>query len=70
MTNALQNSIPTLRRLACAGCGTEFSCSLSGPCWCSEETARLPMPSSEGSDCLCRECLRKMAERISPNPRS
>ena len=50
------------RRLACAGCGTEFCCSLSGPCWCSEEAFRLPMP-SDGSDCLCPDCLRKAAAR-------
>jgi hypothetical protein len=48
------------RRLACAGCGTVFSCSLSGTCWCAEETARLAMP-AEGEDCLCRDCLRKAA---------
>ena len=48
------------RRLACAGCGTEFTCNLSGPCWCAEETYRLPMP-LDGSDCLCPDCLRKAA---------
>jgi hypothetical protein len=58
MTNRLEN--PLSRRLACSGCGTEFTCSLAGPCWCAEETARLPMP-IDGSDCLCRDCLRKMA---------
>jgi hypothetical protein len=61
MTNVLENPAPSSRRLACAGCGTEFSCSLSGPCWCAEETVRLPMP-SDGGDCLCRDCLRKAAE--------
>jgi hypothetical protein len=58
MTNRLEN--PLSRRLACSGCGTEFTCSLAGPCWCAEETARLPMP-IDGGDCLCRNCLRKMA---------
>ena len=48
------------RRLACARCGTEFGCDLSGNCGCAEETARLPMP-VKGEDCLCRECLRKAA---------
>jgi hypothetical protein len=33
---------------------------MPGPCWCAEETARLPMP-VEGEDCLCRDCLRKAA---------
>jgi hypothetical protein len=41
----------------------EFSCSLSGECWCDTETARLPMPVT-GEDCLCRECLRKMAATL------
>jgi hypothetical protein len=48
------------RRLACAGCGAEFTCNLAGPCWCAEEDFRLPMP-SDGSDCLCPDCLRKAA---------
>jgi hypothetical protein len=63
MTNRLESLAPTSRRLACAGCGVEFSCSLSGPCWCAEETVRLPMP-ADGGDCLCRECLRKMAAEL------
>ena len=46
---------PRLRR-----CGTEFSCNPSGPCWCSEEAFRLPMP-VDGGDCLCPDCLRKAA---------
>jgi hypothetical protein len=58
MTNRLEN--PASRRLACSGCGTEFTCGLAGPCWCAEETARLPMP-LDGSDCLCRDCLWKAA---------
>jgi hypothetical protein len=60
MTNGLENA-PT-RRLACAACGAEFNCSLSGPCWCSEEAFRLPMP-TDGVDCLCPNCLRKLAEQ-------
>jgi hypothetical protein len=60
MTNGLENA-PT-RRLACAACGTEFNCSLSGPCWCSEEAFRLPMP-TDGVDCLCPNCLRTLAEQ-------
>jgi len=59
MTNRLENQEP--RRIACSGCGTEFSCSLSGTCWCAEETIRLPMPIAS-EDCLCRDCLRKMAD--------
>ncbi|HJZ19555.1 MAG TPA: hypothetical protein VJ226_01275 [Bradyrhizobium sp.] len=58
MTNRLEMPLP--RRLSCSGCGAEFTCDLSGTCWCAEETARLPMPVEDG-DCLCRDCLRKMA---------
>jgi hypothetical protein len=57
---------PAARRLSCSGCGTEFICELSGNCWCAEETTKLPMP-TEGRDCLCRECLRKMANAASPS---
>gem|GEM_PF-3432036 len=49
------------RQVVCSRCGTAFTCALSGPCWCAEETVRLPMP-SDGEDCLCRDCLRKAAE--------
>jgi hypothetical protein len=58
MTDRLESQPP--RRLACARCGAEFSCSLSGPCWCSDEAFRVPMPTDDG-DCLCPQCLRKLA---------
>jgi len=67
MTNRLENPALSARRLACAGCGTEFTCSLSGTCWCAEETARLPMP-ADGDDCLCRDCLRKATAQVLGNP--
>ncbi|MGA2289185.1 cysteine-rich CWC family protein [Bradyrhizobium sp.] len=57
MTNWLENSS---RRLICSRCGTEFTCGRSGQCWCAEETALLPTP-VKGDDCLCRDCLRKLA---------
>jgi len=60
MTNRSENQPP--RRLACTRCGTEFGCSLSGPCWCSDEAFRLPMP-MDGGDCLCPDCLRKLVEQ-------
>jgi hypothetical protein len=59
MNNWLGNQTP--RRLACHRCGTEFTCGLSDQCWCAEETARLPKPVAD-EDCLCRECLRKLAK--------
>jgi hypothetical protein len=65
MTNRLESTTSLTRRLTCSGCGTDFSCSLSGECWCDEETVRLPMP-VDGEDCLCRECLRKAAATLSP----
>jgi hypothetical protein len=58
MTNRLE--ILASRRLACSRCGTEFTCSPAGSCWCAEESARLPMP-LDGENCLCRDCLRKAA---------
>jgi hypothetical protein len=58
MKNRLE-MIPS-RQVVCSRCGTEFTCALSGPCWCAEENVRLPMP-LDGEDCLCRECLRKAA---------
>jgi hypothetical protein len=64
MTNRLGNQAP--RRLACSACGVEFSCGLSGSCWCAEETARLAMPVA-GEDCLCRDCLRKLAAQVQRN---
>lgn len=60
MTNRLEN--PPSRQLACSRCGTAFTCSLSGPCWCADESFRLPMP-VDGEDCLCPACLRKMARQ-------
>jgi hypothetical protein len=66
MINRLETPQPS-RRLACSGCGTEFTCSLSGSCWCAEENAQLPMP-KDGGDCLCRDCLRKMVAQVSSNP--
>jgi hypothetical protein len=65
MTNRLENPAP--RRLACPRCGTEFTCALAGPCWCADESFRLPMP-DDGEDCLCRDCLRKAAEQPPANP--
>ncbi|NLS68339.1 hypothetical protein BSN85_23295 [Bradyrhizobium brasilense] len=50
------------RQLACTACGSEFSCSLTGACWCCDESFRLPMP-TDGGDCLCPACLRKLAEQ-------
>ena len=60
MTNRPESQ-PT-RRLACEACGTEFGCNLSGPCWCNDEAFRMPMP-VDGGDCLCPDCLRKLANR-------
>jgi Cysteine-rich CWC len=60
MTNRSETLTP--RRIACSGCGTEFSCSLSGGCWCADESFRLPLP-ADATDCLCPDCLRKLAKQ-------
>jgi hypothetical protein len=49
------------RQFACPACGASFICNSAGPCWCFDEEVRLPMP-AEGADCLCANCLRKLAE--------
>jgi len=67
---------PTLRRLACARCGTAFDCSQSGDCWCAAEPVRLPMPGTmpgpmtgdPAEDCLCPACLRQAAQRAAARP--
>jgi beta-phosphoglucomutase-like phosphatase (HAD superfamily) len=68
MTNPLAATVPVPRRLACARCGTEFGCTLSGDCWCGEESARLPLPTTGTgfADCLCRDCLRAIAAEGAP----
>nr|WP_146690171.1 hypothetical protein [Bradyrhizobium canariense] len=58
MTNQSANT--DSRRIVCSGCGTEFTCSPAGPCWCADESFRLPMP-VDGGDCLCRDCLQQAA---------
>jgi hypothetical protein len=68
MTNRLDH--PAARRLACSGCGTEFDCSLTGSCWCAEETVRLPMAVDAREDCLCRDCLRKLAANATSSTRT
>jgi hypothetical protein len=67
MTNRLENQ-PS-RLLGCSGCGTEFTCNPTGPCWCAEETFLLPMP-LDGGDCLCADCLRDKAGQAASGVRS
>ena len=47
-------------RIVCSSCGAQFTCNPAGPCWCADETFRLPMP-VDGGDCLCPDCLRQAA---------
>jgi hypothetical protein len=56
------------RRLACARCGTAFDCSLGGGCWCADEPYRLPLPDRTAQDCLCPQCLRKLAASAGATP--
>ncbi|WP_084799660.1 cysteine-rich CWC family protein [Bradyrhizobium sp. Ai1a-2] len=60
MTNRKES---TPRQLSCRRCGTAFTCSLSGECWCVAESYRLPMPAHDGGDCLCPDCLRALASQ-------
>lgn len=58
------------RRIACARCGTAFSCLADGTgrCWCGAEPFRLPvpLPAEVGpyDDCLCPDCLRALAAEL------
>jgi len=64
--DAEHTRVPAPRRLVCDGCGTAFDCTLGGPCWCSAEPYRLPMPEAGTmgtTDCLCPACLRAAAAR-------
>jgi hypothetical protein len=61
---------PGMRHIACERCGAKFMCRPVGPgrCWCGAETFQLPMPlpaeAGAFADCLCRSCLREVAERL------
>lgn len=68
MTDAAHPS-PIPRTLACAVCGSGFSCTLNGDCWCGEEAIRLPLPLADAglADCICRACLQGFAG-MSPAP--
>lgn len=59
-TDSTPGEFSPSRRLTCSACSTEFGCDLSGNCWCMDEPAKLPLPTT-GSDCLCRDCLREAA---------
>lgn len=53
--------VPAPRNIACARCGTVFTCDLAGNCWCTQEEFRLPLPETMTEDCLCPTCLRAEA---------
>lgn len=61
---------PPPRSVTCARCGTAFSCSLNGDCWCAAEPYRLPMTEATIEDCLCRECMRKAAAALAESLRA
>jgi hypothetical protein len=48
-------------QVRCEKCGTAFSCTPEGACWCMEESFKLPMP-TKATSCLCPKCLRVMAQ--------
>ncbi len=53
------------RPVSCERCGTPFTCTLGGPCWCGQEEFQLPL-TTEGVpfDCLCPSCLRDYAAEL------
>jgi hypothetical protein len=60
----MTGALPPARTLSCERCGSVFSCTLAGDCWCMDESVRLPLPSA-GGDCLCSACLRSAAAAAS-----
>lgn len=49
----------------CPRCGGGFGCTVDGHCWCMDEPYRIPMPKpgeSQYEGCLCKSCLRAVAE--------
>lgn len=62
---------PSAKQKTCQRCGAEFGCCVGGKCWCGEEPYRLPMPKpveAKYDDCLCRACLRDVAEEAGWRP--
>jgi hypothetical protein len=61
------------RRVVCARCGAAFDCGLGGDlggeCWCAAEPYRLPMTAAATEDCLCPDCLRKVAAALAESRR-
>lgn len=65
----MSTAAPRLRELRCEKCGVAFSCGANAEtCWCADESFRLPLP-TDGSDCLCPECLQKMAAAAAGVPK-
>jgi hypothetical protein len=53
----------TSRTLTCAECGAAFACTGDLACWCAAEPYRLRMTDVDAQrDCLCPECLRRLAK--------
>jgi len=71
MKSATENlSIDPTRagKLACESCGAEFTCQADQEkCWCSEvaiPAENLTELKENFNNCLCRECLEKMGEKM------
>jgi len=49
----------------CEECGNTFTCGshVPGNCWCLDLPKVVPMPTEEGSNCLCPNCLKKKIEK-------
>lgn len=61
-----------MREIECEGCGQSFACRVDDdrPCWCTETSARLPVPlPGSRRDCRCPDCILMLAP-TSAQPRS
>jgi len=67
---------PELIETVCPRCGGAFACCPEGPCWCGEETFKLPRDTLEPAlGCYCPACLPevaadRLARRASRRPSS
>lgn len=53
---------PFEMEIACPRCGERFTCRPEGPCWCRDESFRLPLPAAGyAASCYCPGCLKQVA---------
>ena len=60
----MAEAMPTNVQKNCSRCGESFSCMQENGCWCASlrlESAILAELRARYTDCLCEDCLRKLA---------